>query len=265
MTDIEPGWKTYDDFALGIDTNRLPAEDLTGTSLRVRTDSGLDLECDFADAHEVRWRATGVAGWEGASGVDPYDAVAVREEALFLDLPLRSRPREALTVISSHRTRRALVVASAIAPEPVPGEPQVGQHFWPGVVGDGEPETGSPTPAPTRDLIGHRFLHRYSPNHLYEHVYLNSERYCWQCLEGVQRGHGDVDLTSTYKFDEDLYVFAFREFRIAVASVFFYDMRELTSTGRFLGLTGDGQAEHTRSGARIMPLGEVEYPDAQPI
>lgn len=133
------------------------------------------------------------------------------------------------------------------------------------MVGDGEPERDSPTPAPTRDLIGHRFLHRYSPNHLYEHVYLNSERYCWQCLEGVQRGHGDVDLTSTYKFDEDLYVFAFREFRIAVASVFFYDMKGLTSTGRFLGLTGDGHAEHTRSGARIIRLGDVEYPDVQPV
>lgn len=107
MTDIEPGWKTYDDFALGIGTNRLPAEDLTGTILRVRTESGLDLRCDFDDAHEVTWNATGAPGWEGASGVDPYDAVAVGEDALFLDLPFRSRPREALTVISSRRTRRA--------------------------------------------------------------------------------------------------------------------------------------------------------------
>jgi hypothetical protein len=265
MTDIEPGWKTYDDFALGIGTNRLPAEDLTGTSLEVRTDSGLILECAFGDADQVSWRATGVPGWEDAAGVDPYDAVAVGEHALFVDLPLVSRPREALTVISSRRSRRALVVVSTIAPDPTPGEPQVRQHFWPGVVGDGDPAPGSPTPAPTRDLIGHRFLHRYSPNHLYEHVYLNSERYCWQCLEGVQRGHGDVDLTSTYKFDEDLYVFAFREFRIAVASLFFYDMKALTSTGRFLGLTGDGRAEHTRSGAWISRLGEVEYPDVQPI
>lgn len=264
-TDTEPGWKAYDDFALGIDTNRLPAENLQGTALRVRTDAGLTLDCDFISDNEVQWRAGGVEAWEGAEGTDPYDAVAVGDHALFVDLPLGSRSREALTLISSRRTRRALVVVSTIAPEPAPGEPQVGQQFLAGQVGDDPPEPGSPTPAPTRDLIGERLLHRYSPNHLYEHIYLSSERYVWQCLEGVQRGHGDVDLATHYKFDDDLYIFAFREFRIPVASVFFYDMKEMTSTGRFLGLTGDGVSMHSRSGARIIPLGTVTYPDVKPV
>jgi hypothetical protein len=46
----------------------------------------------------------------------------------------------------------------------------------------------------TRELIGHRKLYRYSPDHLYEHVYLSSERYVWQCIQGVQRAHGAVDM-----------------------------------------------------------------------
>ena len=51
----------------------------------------------------------------------------------------------------------------------------------------------------------------------------------------MQRGHGDVDLSSTYKFDDDLYVFCFREFPIPVASLFLYDMKALTSTGASSG------------------------------
>jgi hypothetical protein len=262
MTDNEPGWKNYEDFAHGIGTNRLPALDLTGTSLRVAADAadGPSLVLDFLDGSTVRWSRDGAA-----AATDPYDAVAVGEHAVFVDLPLTSREREALTVIHSTRTGRALVVEHAIAPEAVEGVPQVGQAFWPATTGAANGDGASAAPAPTRDLIGRRFLQRYSPSHLYEHVYLSSERYAWQCLEGVQRGHGDVDLSSTYKFDDDLYVFCFREFRIPVASLFLYDMKELTSTGRFLGLTGAGVSEHTRSGANIIPLASVAYPDVEPV
>jgi hypothetical protein len=261
MTD--EGWKTYDEFSPGIDTSRLPAADLTGSRLTVRLPAGPTVTYRFRDARTVEWWASG-GGWDGRGAVDPYDAVEVGEHATFLDVPFVSSPGESLTTIFSRRTHRALGVHSRILPEPVPDTPQVGQTFWTGAVGDGPP--AGPEPAPTRDLIGRRALYRYSPDHLYEHVYLSSQRYAWQCLRGVQRGHGDVDLATTYRFDADLYVFTFREFRIPVASVFLYDMRALTSTGKFLGLTGEGRPQHTRAGARILPLGSVAYPeDAQPV
>jgi hypothetical protein len=249
-------WKTYDEFAYGIDTNRLPAADLSGETAGV-TLGEHRFQFGFDDRARVSWT------WDGESGNDPYDAVEVGTHALFLDIPFETRGRESLTVILSRRTGRAMGVWSHIAAEATPGVPQVGQEFWTGSV-DGVELTG-PEPAPTRDLIGRRALYRYSPNHLYEHVYLSSERYCWQNLEGVQRGHGDVDLATTYRFDDGLYVFTFREFKIPVASVWLYDMVELTSTGKFLGLTGDGTAENNRGGARIIPLGAVAYPDAQPV
>ncbi len=53
---------------------------------------------------------------------------------------------------------------------------------------------------------------------------MSSERYMWQCLQGVQRGHGDVDLSTVWKFDDGLYLFCFREFKIAVASVWLHDL-----------------------------------------
>jgi hypothetical protein len=90
---------------------------------------------------------------------------------------------------------------------------------------------------------------------------MNSGRYAWQCLKGVQRGHGDVDLATTYKFDDDLYLFTFREFRIPVASVFFYNMKTLRSTGKFLGITGAGRVENQAAGAFIDKRSMTTYPD----
>lgn len=255
-------WRTYDEFAAGIDTYRLPNVSLDGMSLAVTLDDGIRIDLTFG-TDEVVWQATGEL--DAAAGTsDPYDAVAVRDDVLFVNLPLTSREREALTLVWSTRTHRAIAVLSRIADEAVEGVPQVTQRFWAGTT-DGGDATGE-APASSRDLIGKRNIYRYSPQHLYEHVYLSSQRYCWQCLEGVQRGHGDTDLSTVWRFDDGLYLFCFREFRIAVASVWLHDLGyQLRTTGIFLGLNGEGASEHSRAGGHIYPLGAVAYPDAQPV
>ncbi|MBN9178663.1 MAG: MoaF N-terminal domain-containing protein [Microbacterium sp.] len=255
-------WRTYDEFAAGIDTFRLPNAALAGERVNLTLDDGTRIDLAF-DTDEVTWSAGGAIQVDAGTR-DPYDAVAVRDDVLFVNLPLTSREREAVTLIWSTRTRRALAVVSRIAAEPVEGTPQVTQQFLAGTLDGGEP-TGS-APAPSRDLIGKRNIYRYSPNHLYEHVYLSSQRYSWQCLQGVQRGHGDTDLSTVWRFDDGLYLFCFREFRIAVASVWLHDLGyALRTTGIFLGLNGAGASEHSRAGGHIYPLGSVSYPDAQPV
>jgi hypothetical protein len=82
-------------------------------------------------------------------------------------------------------------------------------------------------------------------------------------LVGVQRGHGDVDLATTYKFEEDLYLFTFREFLIPVASVFFYNMRQLRSTGKFLGITAAGEIENNPAGAYIQKASMTYYANGE--
>lgn len=262
MTDISPDatldeWRTYDEFAAGIDTYRLPNTLLAGTALTLTLDDDTTLALRF-DSDAVTWSGL------GASGTDPYDAVRVRDDVVFVNIPLESREREAITVVFSSTTHRATVVRSRIAAESVEGTPQVGQDFWAATT-DAGPASGL-VPGPSRDLIGTRNVYRYSPDHLYEHVYISSRRYAWQCLEGVQRGHGDMDLSTVWKFADGLYLFCFREFRIAVASVWLHDLGyPLMTTGIFLGLNGNGQAEHSRGGGHIYPLGSVRYPDAQPV
>lgn len=259
----EEEWHTYDEFAAGIDTFRLPSVSLAGRRLALALDDGTSLSLAFDEA-TVTWSAGGALAQPDAA-VDPYDAVAVREGVHFVTLPLASRERESLTVVLSRETNRAIVVHSRIAEDETPDDvPRVGQTFWAATSDEGP--VGGEAPAPSRDLIGKRNVYRYSPEHLYEHVYVSSLRYAWQCLEGVQRGHGDMDLSTVWKFDDGLYLFCFREFRIAVASVWLHDLGyQLMTTGNFLGLTGDGRSEHSYAGGHVYPLGSVAYPDAQPV
>lgn len=258
----EEEWHTYDEFAAGIDTYRLPSVSLDGRRVVVTLDNDTRLTFAFG-ADTVAWQASGAID-QGTEATDPYDAVAVRDDVYFVTVAFTSRERESLTLVFSTTTHRALAVLSHIDEEETPGTPLVSQAFWAGTT-DGGDATGE-VPGPSRDLIGKRNIYRYSPEHLYEHVYVSSLRYAWQCLEGVQRGHGDMDLSTVWKFADGLYLFCFREFRIAVASVWLHDLGyQLMTTGNFLGLTSAGESEHSRAGGHIYPLGSVSYPDAQPV
>lgn len=265
MTHKRPdGWKNYDDFAAGIATNRLPHSDaLIGHTLRLNLPGG-SLTLQPGARHQTHWHAQG----EGASsGTDWYEAVEVAPDTFFIDITFTSRPLEALTVVLNRATRRVLAVRSRIrSAEEAGNEPRVAQDFLPGTLGEPAAVAVGEAPAPTRDLIGLRTFQTYSPNHTYEHTYLSAERYAWQCLVGVQRGHGDVDLASYWRIELGLYLFTFREFLIPVASVFLFDFRSLRSTGKFLGLTGAGVVQNSPAGAFITQASMTFYPaEAAPV
>ncbi|MBN9462550.1 MAG: MoaF N-terminal domain-containing protein [Burkholderiales bacterium] len=254
-------WKNYEDFAAGIATNRLPCTDAwVGRTLTLRLgDERLELRPQAA--HSTAWKD------DRGAGVDWYEAIELGPDLHFVDLTFASRLTIALTVVFNTRTRRALGIRTRVRdPGEAPGEPRPAQEFLPGIVGDDPSAATGSVPAPTRDLIGLRTHQVYSPQHTYEHTYLNSQRYAWQCLVGVQRGQGDVDLASYYKFDEDQYVFTFREFLIPVASVFFFDFGRMRSTGKFLGITGSGEVANNPAGAFMRKVSMTFYPpDAQPV
>lgn len=257
-------WKNYDDFAEGIATNRLrPTDALVGRALRLHLPDFV-LVLEPGSAHEVRWSEE---GGRNGNGTDWYEAIEVADATYFIDILQASRPTEALTVIVNTKSRRVLAIrCRVIGADEAAGEPRVPQDFWVGTLGDDASKASGITPHETRDLIGLRTWQTYSPNHTYEHTYLNTKRYAWQCLAGVQRGHGDVDLASYYKFDDEQYIFTFREFLIPVASVFFFDFASGRSTGKFLGVTGQGQIANNPAGAFMQKASVTSYPpDRAPV
>lgn len=248
-------WKHFDDFAAGIATNRLPTTDaLSGTTLSISLKDGRAIALTFDTADSVIWHE------KGQSGVDWYEALNVAPDVFFINMTFSTRPNEDETFVVNVRTRRVLSVRERVrSADEAGGEPRVAQDYVAGVLGDPAVLPEGIEPALTRDLIGTTAHYEYSPHHVYEHIYLSSERYAWQNLVGVQRGHGDVDLATTVKFDDGQYVFGFREFIIPVASVFFYNFDTMRSTGKFLGVTSQGRIENKPAGAFIEKKSRTVY------
>ena len=254
-------WKNYDDFAAGIATNRLPpSAALAGKNIAIAFEDGREIALEFMDGSALTWLENGHK--TQATG----DIVCVAADTYFVDATFAKGAKEAETIILNILTGRVLSIRSIVRDAGAnPGQPRVAQIFRAGIISGTSPGN-SFAPAPTRDLIGLRAHYTYSPQHVYEHTYLSSERYAWQCLVGVQRGHGDVDLTTTYKFAEEQYIFTFREFIIPVASTFFYNFADMRSTGKFLGVTGKGEIENNPAGAHIRKVSMSYYlPGQEPV
>jgi len=260
-TAMPADWATYEALAEGIDAHRLPASDrLRGSVVVLDTEDGGSWRLAFDGDGGVAWRHSPAAG-PATEGSDDADVVEVNPGTFFVDVWLRSlRAAEAVTFLVSTVSGRALVVLTHVRDHHPEGEPRVAQSFAAGVI-RGVTTSGA-APALTRDLIGRRLFNDYSPRHHYEHVYLNSGRYVWQCFAGVQRGHGDCDLATYHRFAQDQYVFCFREFRIPVASVLFLDFTTMRNTGKFFGVEGDGRLSNAGCGAIVRWLGEgIDYPN----
>lgn len=173
MNDIRPAdWKTYDDFARGIAANRLPPTDaLVGRTMKITTMSGDTADLAFTARHSLAWAA------RGRIGADWYEAIEVAPEVYFIDMVFERARQETMTHIVNIRTRRTLSVRTFLRDERIPGEPLVAQTFESGTLDGGPAALAAMEPAPTRDLIGLRALYTYSPDHVYEHIYLSAERY----------------------------------------------------------------------------------------
>ena len=89
-------WKTYDEFAAGIATNRLPASDaLAGQTLTLALPD-LKLTLQPRSQHAIDWNEQGGRGARGQG--DWYEAVEVAPDTFFIDITQASRPTEALSV-----------------------------------------------------------------------------------------------------------------------------------------------------------------------
>lgn len=257
----EPEWKNYDDFARGIDTNRLPpTQDWRGKTLQMVFEHDEEMTLRFsADQQRLHWT------WQGEQGEDAYEEVRTSPSQYFFNIPLQIPGNECLTFVLNVDSGRVLMVRSTLLPEQqVTNGSRLGQTFN---VGQRVGITPSGlAPHLTRELLGYRTLNIYSPNHYYEHFYVNTERYAWQNLRGEQFGHGDMDYATYYKFAEDQYLFTFREKIIPVCSVFFFDFTLGRCTGIFLGLDAAGTVLVSPAGAFIHKMSYNTYPDGvQPL
>jgi len=191
----------YEDYSTKVGVNRLPpTAALVGQTMRITLESGESFKLEFADRNKVVWQSG------EARGTDWCEVIEVAAHTHFIDMTFADLPRQSLTFIVNAETRRVLAIRTIMRQGDVGKEPRAAHEFLPGVLGDPAIPPAGRKPAPTRDLIGLRGLYDYGPEQCFEHLYLNSERYAWQCIIGPLRGQADVDFSTVYKFDDNRYI-----------------------------------------------------------
>ena len=255
-SNAEKNWKNYEDFSAGIDTNRLPnTHDFAGKTIEIKFEDDSVMKLSFADA-AVDWE------WQGKSGNAVYEEVKNTPVNYFFDIFMPDT-KSSYTIVCNSETRRVILINAWLRGPDEPameGETsKLSQKFYVGYILGGEPS--GEVPHESRELIGYRAINVYSPHHTYEHFYVNSKRYAWQCLNGEQKGQGDMDYSTCYKLEDNMYIFAFREKIIPVCSVFFFDYKHSgRCTGKFLGMDGDGSVSNRKAGAFIQKMSFNCYP-----
>jgi hypothetical protein len=244
----------------GLSFNRLPSSDkLAGTELRLTAADGVTATIAFDRNNACSW--SGLQGMVlGYAGTAATDVVEAAPGVFFIDLLLPGTAMETANVIADTNTRHALVVTSQLNP-PAERRTRLTQRFTPAVIGDSKLAPIGPAPAPTRDLIDHRALYHYSPDTSYEHIYINSQWYAYQCIKGARRGDCGCDHVSYYKIADGVYVVTWREILIDIAAVFVYDMKAKRTTGKAWGVIGNPpELRNVPAGAFIEALSGANYP-----
>ncbi|MDR2307512.1 MAG: molybdenum cofactor biosynthesis F family protein [Paucimonas sp.] len=222
--------------------------DLSGRTLTLHFANGWQIEHRF-DSERLHWRAA-----DGHSqGSAEYRATSLRDGLYLVDFLKRDAegqtwsvslvldlPAQAFTAVLGRlpdqaRTRRGLYEL-ALAGEPLSGVEATFLHGslerpW---------QPGACPHAPTDELVGLRNHYRYSPTEEYEHLYLNTGYYSWQCLKGVEQGLCDTDRAHYYKIAEQLYLFVWCEKIVPTLGLVMIDLRQHRSDGKIFGYQGDG-------------------------
>ena len=251
----------YEDYASEMATYRNPQTDaMVKKQLKITLDSGTAFDLNFIERNKVEWKSG------DKSGTDWCEVVEVEANTYFIDMTFAGERRHCQTFIVNTETRQAVGVHTHLREGDVGNEPRAIHDYSAGVLGDPSiPPTGR-KPAPTRDLHGLRAIYNYNPNQCFEHVYMTFERYAWHCVVGPLKGQADVEMCTIYKFDDNQYIFSWREFGLPVSTVFFYNWNQMKTTGKFFAIGDDGNVANTPAAALITKLSMAFYPlDAQPL
>jgi hypothetical protein len=242
------GWLPVSDLETGFNENKLPATAiLAGKTITLYLDNEQEIKYTFEDESHLTCEMlkrpeTGIAYPE------TYEAIQVAPNRLFLDYVKNEEPGNSVTMILDLKKKTAMVVQSTVpdrenadssflkrmsrglnlSPMKVEiHEAQINQHWT---------NQEKPLFPRTDDLIGKIIRYTYSRQHIYEHYYLNSRFYAWQCLKGPEKGTADADYCDYFKVAPGVYLFIWREKIVPTVGIAVINLKEMRSTGKIFGL-----------------------------
>jgi len=253
-------WTQISGIAVGLDEQRLPStQALSGQRITLNADGAPPISLDFRDETSLRWDASGNETQE------TYDAVEVAPSLFIAGICHKGEARIsttlALDLASGHATRVkghlpsvTQADTSLVSRVHAGGElspVQVDFDHWT-IESPGTPSPPGGTPHPrTRDLVGKRLVYTYGDGGVYEHIYLNEQRFTWHCLRGPEAGLADTERCDFYRIRPDVYLFSWREKIIPTLGVVLVNTEEMRSNGFITGIdTRSGEVSHFPVGAR---------------
>lgn len=232
---------------------RLPSTAaLGGLRFRLSLREGGAVSLELAAGGKIDWHASGVP-WAD-SGSDAYDAVEVAPEIFFIDIDFEARPLEALTLLLAPGRGHALLVHQSRTPR---ANPAVAQTFLAASI-DGVPPVG-PAPVPTTDLMGRWHRMHYSPENLYEHIYVSDSRMFSHNLRTQNTsGRADCHDASYWRFSENLYLIGWREKDSEAGMILCEDLSTRRATGKVLHPIANDRAGSVPIGGYVYPA-EIKH------
>lgn len=243
--------------------------DLAGRRIELNFENGEAIAFDFVSADTLRWAHKGAS----EEAEESYLATSIRPGICFVDFVTTKQEAGTSVSLVLDLERAVATMATGRLPGAAAAHGDilaraqrreeltlVTADFRAAAIG--KPYDGAaPHHAPTRDLVGLRIQHRYSPHELYEHIYLTEKRYSWHCIEGAEAGLADADRCHYYAIDKDLYLFAWREKIVPTLGICLIDLAALKTTGKIFGYADDAMTKlvNFQTGARSTPLNRTSY------
>ncbi len=254
------------------DANTLDyTDELAGISLDLHSEDGRVIRYSFSSGQSLSWQIVKGPGKNPAM-TESYTATSLRPGIYFVDFITSSETATSISMVLNLENGNATLVTGRLPDKDETMRP-VYQR-----VNDGDlltpvdatflqarinqPFSDGDGHRQTEELVGKRVQYRYSPHERYEHIYLNTDYYTWQCLQGVEQGLAETDLCHYYKIAEKLYFFVWREKVIPTLGVIMIDLERMKTTGKITGYEGTdfGKLNNFPVGAFATLLNQTVHP-----
>jgi hypothetical protein len=242
-------WVDLGEWGKGMDGFKLPSSyELAGQQITLLFNGSREVtKCTFRDAKFLNWDTNASRDKRITNNIS-YEAIRIDPGIYFVDFLKWKTSATSISLVLDLNAGIAIVLTATL-----PGKQKVKSSFI-NRLGQGvdlssiqveiqhalinplSPDESIPVHERTSDLIGKIIQYTYSPDHVYEHVYLNDRFYTWHCLKGAEAGLADTEVCDYFKIAPYIYLFSWREKIMPTFGLVLINLKTMRSNGKTFGI-----------------------------
>lgn len=245
MKNETPEYISVGELSVGFSENIMePTNDLVGKTISLYFENGKETQLTFMDIETMKYLT--IEGEKEERLISSYLAINPRENIYFIDFIASYGDTSSVSIVLDMNKGIATVITGILPTTeemsiPILKRAEQGVSLTPVRTLIEHASVNLPFESATlqhektTDLIGKRVQFIYSSKDIYEHIYLNEDKYTWHCISGSEKGLSDTDKCFYYKIDEDFYLFIWIEKVIPTMGIVLEDLNTLRSYGKIYG------------------------------